>query len=66
MAKSQEMSKLFSYDYLTNSMLKCCRNVDFEETGKPRLQQQQQKMMEFDYREEYLRSISDKILLWQC
>ena len=24
------------------------------------------KIMEFDYYEEYLRSISKKILLWQC
>ena len=27
---------------------------------------QQEKMMDFDYCEEYFRSISNKILLWQC
>ena len=26
----------------------------------------QEKMMDFDYCEEYLRSISNKMLLWQC
>ena len=27
---------------------------------------QQEKMMDFDYYEDYLRSISKNILLWQC
>ena len=43
--------------------VKCYRNVDFEEidtecsTGK---------IMDFEYCEEYLKSTSNKILLWQC
>ena len=27
---------------------------------------QQEKIMDFEYGEEYLRSTSNKILLWQC
>ena len=44
----------------TKDMVKCCRNKNFEgmdtelSTGK---------MMDFDYCEEYLRSISSKALL---
>ena len=43
--------------------VKCCRNENFEEmdtecsTGK---------IIDFEYGEEYLRSTSNKILLWQC
>ena len=38
----------------TNNMVKCRFG-------------QQQKMMDYDYREEYLKGvISNKILLWQC
>ena len=47
----------------TKDMVKCRRNKIFEgmdtelSTGK---------MMDFDYCEEYSRSISSKILLWHC
>ena len=47
----------------TKDMVKCRRNKNFEgmdtelSTGK---------MMDFDYCEEYLRSISSKALLWHC
>ena len=49
------MSKLFSYDYdhherYGETSLRCERSTD--------------KMMDFDCCEEYLRSISNKILLW--
>ena len=43
-------------------MVKCRRNVNFEEMDTER---STGKMMDFDYCEEYLRSISNKILLWQ-
>ena len=60
MVKSHEkkMSKLFSYD----DVLKCRRNLNFE---KKDIALTQEKMMGFDYCEEYLRSTSNKILLWQ-
>ena len=54
------MSELFSCDYLTSH-----RNVesrfiiDTESSIKG-------KMVNFDYYEEYLTSISNNILLWQC
>ena len=59
MVKSHEkkMSKLFSYD----GVVKCRRNLNFEKmdtasyTGKNDGDD-----------EEYLRSTSNKILLWQC
>ena len=47
------MSILFSCDYLTIR-----RNV-------VRKERNQEKMMDFDYYEEYLTSISNKMLLWQ-
>ena len=55
MVKSYEktMSKLFSYD----DVVKCRRNLNFEKMAT-------EKMVGFD--EEYLRSTSKKILLWQC
>ena len=42
-------------------MVKCSQNVNFEE-----MEHSTGKFMDFDYCEEYLRSISNKILLWQC
>ena len=47
----------------TSDMVKCRGNVNFEEMDTQRLTG---KMMEFDNCEEYLRSISKKILSWQC
>ena len=59
MLKSHEkkISKLFSYDGVVN----CRRNLNFEKMRLP-----QEKVMGFDYCEEYLRSTLNKILLWQC
>ena len=51
----KEMSNLFSCDYLT-----ICQNVAREERN------QEKKMMDFDYYEEYLTSITNKLLLWLC
>ena len=48
----KEMSKLFSWDYLNIRRIK--KNDD----------EIKKKMMDFDYCEEYLTSISNKILLW--
>ena len=45
--------KNFSYD----DVVKCRRNLNFEKMAT-------EKMVGFD--EEYLRSTSKKILLWQC
>ena len=42
------------------NIVKCCRNVNFEEIDT---EPSAEKMMDFDYCEEYLRSISNKILL---
>ena len=53
------MSKLFSYD----GVVKCCRILNFEKMDSALLEE---KMMGFDYREEYLRSTSNQILLPQC
>ena len=49
------MSNLFSCDYLTIR-----QNVAREERN------QEKKMMDFDYYEEYLTSIRNKLLLWLC
>ena len=54
----KEMSKLFSCDYDHYDLLKCRQNVNFESL-------RQEKEMDFDYGEEYLRSIPNKVLLWQ-
>ena len=43
-------------------MVKSCWNVNFEEMDTD---YQQGKIMDFQYCEEYLRSIFNKILLWQ-
>ena len=43
--------------------MKCHWNVNFEQIDT---EPSGKKMMDFDYCEEYLRSISNKILLWQC
>ena len=51
----KEMSNLFSCDYLTIR-----QNVAREERN------QEKKMMDFDYYEEYLTSITNKLLLWLC
>ena len=45
----------------TNDMVKCRRNVNFEEMDTER---STGEIMDFDYCEEYLRSLSNKILLW--
>ena len=51
-----EMSKLFLCDYDHCDMVKCHRNVNFEEIGTD--------MMDFDYCEEHLRSLPNELLLW--
>ena len=43
-------------------MVKSCRNMNFDWI----VILQQEKLMRFDYCEKYLRSISNKMLLWQC
>ena len=53
----KEMSNLYRCDYLTIR-----QNVAREE----RKRKKSKKMMNFDYYDEYLTSISNKILLWQC
>ena len=53
----KEMSNLFFQNYHYYYGVKCFRNVDFEETDK---------VMDFEYCEEYLRSVRNNILLWQC
>ena len=45
-------------------MVKCRRNVSFEDLIYT--DPSTEKMMNFDNSEEYLRSISNKTLLWQC
>ena len=45
------------------SIMKCRRNVNFEEIDS---EPSTEKLMDFDYCEENLRSISNKILLRQC
>ena len=54
MVKSHEKKCQNYFRVTTNNIVKCRRA-------------QQEKMMGFDYREEYLKGvISNKILLWQC
>ena len=43
-------------------MVKYSQNVNFEEMDAER---STRKIMDFDYYEEYLRILSNKILLWQ-
>ena len=57
------MSKLFSCDYDHCDMVKCRQNMNFEEMDT---EPSTGKLMDFDYFEEYLTSIPNKILLWQC
>ena len=59
------MSKLFSFDYDPYDMVKYCRNVNFKETDSEP-EPSTEKVMDFDHCEEYLKSISNEILLWQC
>ena len=55
------MSKLFSCGQFTHYLPKCSyRDEMLEKKGIKK------KMMDFDYCEEYSRSISNKILSWQC
>ena len=54
---------LFSKLSLPHGKVKCCRNADFE---KMDTECSTGKIMDFEYCEEYLRSTSNKILLWQC
>ena len=58
------MSKLFSFDYLTMhyNMVKYRRNAE----KRLILSLLKENMMDFDYHEEYLTSILNKILSWQC
>ena len=56
------MPKLF-FQHYHYDIVKSRRNVNFEEIDTKR---STGKMMDFGYCEEYLRSISNKILLWQC
>ena len=57
-----EMSKLFFQNYQYHcGMVKYCRNVDFEE-----MDTECSARKNYRFSEEYLRSISNKILLWQC
>ena len=60
----KEMSKLFSFDYLTMhyNMVKYRRNAE----KRLILSLLEENMMDFDYHEEYLTSILNKILSWQC
>ena len=54
MVKSHEKECQNYFHVTANDMVKCC-------CGR------QEKMMDFNYREEYLKGvISNKILLWQC
>ena len=59
------MSKLFSFEYLTThcSMVKCQK---MSIVKRLILSLQQKKTMDFYHFEEYLKSISNKILLRQC
>ena len=57
------MSTLFSCAYDRYDIVKCRRNMNFEEMDTEPLIV---KKDGFYYCEEYLRSISNKILLWQC
>ena len=56
------MSKIFFENYRYD-MVKFRRNVSFEEMDTERSTGKNDR---FDYCEEYLRSISNKILSWQC
>ena len=64
----KEMSKLFSCDCLTIHYSSTVRwNVaEMSILKRSILSLQQKKMMDFDYFGEYVRSISNKILLRQC
>ena len=58
------MSKLFFQNYHYHyGKMKCFRNEDFEEIDT---ECSTEKMVHFEYCEEYLRSTPNKILLWQC
>ena len=61
--KRKKMSKLFPCDDDHCDMVKCRRNVNLKGLI---LSLQQEKMVNSDYCVEYLRSISNKILLWHC
>ena len=57
------MSKLFSCDYL----IKVWQNVtEMWVLKRFILSLQEEYLMDFDYYQEYLSSISNKILFWQC
>ena len=57
------MSTLFPCVYDRYDTVKCCRNVNFLEI---RTDPSTRINDDFDYCEEYLRSLSNKILLWLC
>ena len=59
----KEMLKLFSCDYDHYNIMKCRRNMNFEEMDT---EPSTGKNDGFCYFEEHLRSIPNKILLWQC
>ena len=54
----KEIKKLFSCDYITSRQNVEKRLIDNEPI--------QERIMDFDYYEGYLTSISNKIFLWQC
>ena len=54
---------IFSKYHYHYGMVKCHQIVNFEEMGT---EWSQEKIMDFEYCEEYLRSILNKVLLWQC
>ena len=62
MLKSHEKK---SQNYF-RSMVKCRRNVSYEEIDTERFQQGEMMEADFDYCEENLRSLSNTILLLHC
>ena len=60
----KDMSKLFSYDFLAiyDSMIKCHQNLEKRLILGPK----EKKILDLDYYEEHLTSISNKTLLWHC
>ena len=55
----KEMSEAFSWDHDHYDLVKCRQNMNFEEMNT---EPSTEKMISFDYCEECLKSISNKIL----
>ena len=62
-SREKECLNYFPMTISLRCIVKCGRNLDFEKMGTA---PSQEKMMGFDYCEEYLRSTSNKVLLRQC